>query len=408
MSRNVLFVGYGGGHMAMLLPVMRALRECEPGIRCTLLALTTGYQAAVRAGEQPLGYKDLLHLVDADAALAWGERLLPGNSSPAVAVEESIAYLGINYLDLVAQFGEDGAAQRYASSARFGFHPRHFMRRVVDSLQPAAVIATNSPRSEAAALQAAVERGTPSIGMIDLFGMDGDHYYKQPFQPEWTCVIAESVRQRVISKGYAQDRVVVTGNPAFDGLFSVENRRSADAFLAGKEWKGSKVILWAGYREVHWLGQDDRTRNAFAEDVEDTLRALVAARPELALIVRYHPSEWQYFRRLADAPRVHFSVPQTEMIQPLILASDVVVVQNSTVGLEASVAGKRVISMEASPSVRQTFSYAELGVSTGCQSTEELPRVIDEVLAAPPAAGSFASDGRAAQRVAALISRASD
>ena len=47
---KALFVTYGGGHVAMILPVMRALRRQHPDVQCTLLALTTGHARAVREG----------------------------------------------------------------------------------------------------------------------------------------------------------------------------------------------------------------------------------------------------------------------------------------------------------------------------------------------------------------------
>lgn len=406
MKPRVLFVGYGGGHVAMLLPVMRALRAQWPAVDCRLLALTTGYKTAIAAGEQPLGYQDFLHLFDRTAAIAWGERLLGNNSSPDVGREESLAYLGLNYLDLVAQYGEQAAAQRFAAAGRHGFHPLHFMQRVLDELQPAMVVATNSPRSEAAALQAAIERGLPSLGMIDLFGLEGDGYLHRP-QPQWTCVLAPAVRERVIAAGFPPDSVVVTGNPAFDGLQSPANQALAQRFLADRGWQGLSPILWAGQFEPPNFSATDSDRSRFARQAEDTLRALVAARPDLALVVRYHPGEWQFFPRGADSERIHFSEPLAEPIHPLILAARAVVVQNSTVGLEAAIAGKPVVSLEASVSVRQSFSLAALGVSTGCDSFAQLPALLDRLLAAPAGTpGAYASDGHAADRVAAVIAGA--
>ena len=110
MTRKVLFVTYGGGHVSMVLPVIKQLRLLAPDIECVLLALTTAYATAIKVGEKPVGYKDWLHLVDAKQALFLGEALLGVNTSPDVSREESVAYLGINYLDLIAQHGAAGAA----------------------------------------------------------------------------------------------------------------------------------------------------------------------------------------------------------------------------------------------------------------------------------------------------------
>lgn len=405
--KRALFVGYGGGHVSMLLPVLARLREIGAPLQPTLLALTTGYNPARAAGEDAKGYGDFLQLVDRDAALAWGERLLPGNESPDVSREESVAYLGINYLDLIAQHGEEGAARVYAERGRYGFLPLHFMRRVMDEVRPDVVVATNSPRSEEAALRVAAERGVPSVGMVDLFGLETDHLVRREPRPSHTCVLAESVRQRLLPRGFAADRVHATGNPAFDGLFSPQTLDAGEAFLKRKGWQGSKVILYLGAREtVGDAAGGISEGRSFPAKVEALLRAYVAARADTALVVRYHPSDWFLYPRTSDDARHHFSVPPEEPIHPLVQACTVAVTANSTVGLQAAIAGKQVVTLEDSPTVRQTFSLARLGVSVGCERHVELPDVLDRVLEAGASSTAFSSDGRAAERVAKVVLKA--
>ena len=408
MSRapRVLFVSYGGGHIGMVLPVIRELETLLPGVQCQLLALTTGHLKAKAVRPDSLGYKDFLHLVDADAVRAWGERLAEGNTSPDVPRDETIAYLGINYLDLIAQHGEAGAADLYREQGRYGFRPLHFMRRLMDALQPDAVVATNSPRSERTALDVAGERGLPAIGMVDLFGLDSDTYVLHNPKPAWTCVISEGVRERLIARGFQADGVVVTGNPAFDGLFSADNQTRARAFLAERGWQDLKPVLFAG----HWEPQAHPATpvpvgRALPREIEAVLREAVRARDDLALIVRYHPSDWTQYPRLPDEARIHFSEPPREPIHPLILASQAVVVQTSTVGLESAVGGKPVISVENSPAAHVWFSLAQQGVSTPAATPAHLPAVLDAVLAGRGQAAdpSFRSDGHAAQRVASVV-----
>lgn len=410
MSRppRILFVTYGGGHVGMVLPVIRELEDLLPGVDCPLMALTTGHLKA-RAVRPTLGYKDFLHLVDAGAARRWGERLSEGNTSPDVPADETIAYLGINYLDLIAQHGEAGAAERYREQGRYGFRPLHFMRRVIEALQPDAVVATNSPRSERAALDVAQAAGIPSIGMVDLFGLDSDTYVLHEPRPGWTCVISEVVRQRLIARGFAAGGVVVTGNPAFDGLFSAYNHEQAQRFLAERGWQDLKPILFAG----HWEPQAHPATpvpvgQALPRAIEAVLREQVRQREDLALIVRYHPSDWTQYPRLPDEPRIHFSEPPREPIHPLILASQAVVVQTSTVGLESAVGGKPVISVENSPAAHVWFSLAQQGVTTPAATPAHLPGVLDAVLAGRGAASdpSYRSDGQAATRVARVVRNA--
>ncbi len=138
------------------------------------------------------------------------------------------------------------------------------------------------------------------------------------------------------------------------------------------------------------------------------LRECVRQQPDLALTVRYHPSDWHTFPRSGHQQRVHFSEPPVESIHPLILASDVVVVQTSTVGLEAAVAGRPVISIENSPAAHTWFSLADQQVSTPCASPGELPTVLGATLSdrSGSAKTAYRSDGAAAGRVADVVRRA--
>lgn len=391
----------------MTLPVIRALQERSPGLECILLALTNGYARARTAGLQPLGYKDFLHLVDAQAAVSRGRLLAAGNESPDVSKEESEAYLGINYLDLESQLGPEGAAALYAEKGRYAFLPLHFMRRLVQEVAPDVVVATNSPRSEEASLAVAADLGIPSVAMVDLFGMDSDTFVLRSRKPGHTCVIAPSVRDRLLQRDFPPERVHVTGNPAFDGLFAATARQQAQEFLARRGWQGKQVILYIGaWEPVAHPATPIPPGRSFPIEVEALLRRYVADRPGAGLIVRYHPGDWFQYPRGPEGSQVHFSEPPSEAIHPLILASSVVVTANSTVGLEAAVAGKPVVSIENSPAVHHWFSLAKLGVAYPSPTHLDLPATLDEVLAHGRPLRAFQSDGRAAERVADVIQAA--
>lgn len=387
----------------MLVPVIRALRTAAPGLEPVLMALTVGHARARAMGERPLGYADFLHLTDPDRARAHGRRLLPENTSPDVPEDESLAYLGINYLELEARLGVAGAAKAYAETGRRAFYPLGFFERVIDDLAPAAVISTNAPRSEAAALAAGHGRGLPTVGMVDLFALDTDPYTTRRPRPDLTCVLAPSVRDRLLGHGFPAEGVRVTGNPSFDGLVSPETEAEAAAFRAARGWAGKRVILWAGHEEIATHPDSDVAIGpGLALAAEATLRAYVAARPETALLIRYHPAQWHRFPRQPDSARVHFAVPTDAPAQPQILAADVCVSQGSTVGLEAAIAGKPSITLENAPTALNAFSMAKLGVTTGVWGVEALPAALDAA-AGPDRASEFATDGRAADRVAAAI-----
>ena len=403
-ARKVLAVAYGGGHIAMLLPVLRELRRRDPALHIDLLALTTAARAAREAGETPLGYADLLYLLDPAErarALDLGAAAMDGHAHPDVAAAETRAYLGVNRLDLEWQHGIDGAQAHYAQHGRQGFHPIGFMRRVVDALRPDLVLATNSPRSEEAAIEAARDAGVASVALLDLFGLPGDRFAARRTRPDRVCVLAPQVRDNLLAAGWPPAAIAVTGNPAFDTLLDPAWAQRAEELRAALNWQHRKVVLLAtqpelrSHPDVPWPAGD-----ALPLAMEDALRAWAGARDDVALIVRHHPNHWHRLPARPPAPNVHVSRGADERIETLLRAADAVVVQGTTVGLQAAVAGVPVLTLRCSPAVRHGIDYAALGAARGVADLDALPAALAAVLGAPPAPGPWARHAAAADAVA--------
>ncbi|HEY0824368.1 MAG TPA: glycosyltransferase [Ramlibacter sp.] len=401
---KVLFVSYGGGHVEMCLPVMRALREQVPGCEARILALTTAAGVARRAGEQPLGFRDFCSGAEGERALRYGEQLIGGQQHPDVSREESLAYLGLNFLEWVQELGEEGAWQRWRDTGRQGFRPVNLFQRLLAELGPDVVVATNSPRSEQAAIEAAQALGIPTLSMVDLFALPGDPYLARSVHADRIAVLSEATRANLVQAGVPPARIVVTGNPAFDGLAGAGARAAAERFRSERGWGERPVVLWAGHMEPEdadprWAGP------ALGDAVLQLLTDWTLARANTCLAVRYHPNEWHRFRPPAPHARVHWSQPDRETLLPVLAAADVVVVQATTVGAQAHAAGKQVLSLAFSPLVQRSgMDYARLGMGVAARDLAELPGLLAQQLAAvrrdAPAAGP---QGRAAERVAQEI-----
>ena len=399
---KVLFVTYGGGHIAMVLPVMAALRR--RGVECQLMALTTAHRNAVQAGEQPLGYRDFLHLVDRDAVLARGQQLAQGNQHPDVDPLETLAYLGINYTEWVEQYGEEEAACLLAVDGRRGFKPFNFMGRVLDELQPSVVVATNSPRSEQAAIEAAVARGIPTLSMIDLFALDYDPYLKRKVHANRITVLGPQVRDKLVAAGIEPERICVTGNPVFDALVSPVHQRQAQALRDSLGWKDHTVVLWTGHLETLPDTPEEWRGEKFGVMIEGLLRGWAASHPGAALIVRYHPNEYQAFPPQPPQVNVHISDPRKEPIHTALLAADAVVVQTTTVGVEAAVAGRNVFALSFSPFVRSSaLDYSVLGLAHSVATPQDLLPMLERYAGLQVSGAGRFNAGHAAEAVAAEV-----
>jgi hypothetical protein len=396
---KVLFVTYGGGHIEMCLPVIKALRECAPASEILLMALTTAHAAARRAGEAPLGYRDFCRLPDDARAFEYGELLLPGNEHPDVSREESVAYLGQNFVEWIDELGLQTAFERWRAVGRQGFLPFRFFRRVLGKLQPDVVVTTNSPRSEEAAVIAAAGLGIPTLSMLDLFAMPGDPFALRSVAADRITVLSEVAAENLVNAGVPPERIFVTGNPAFDELAGPQAAAQGLEWRRARGWDGKNIVLWAGHlepldAESQWAG------SSLGRAVQERLVQWVSSREDVCLAVRYHPNEWHGFEPPPPHPRIHWSEPGRESLLPVLMAADQVVVQATTVGVQAYTAGKLVVALGFSPLVRRTrMDYANLGMARRADSLDELVELLAQGVqraSAPPPAGA----GRAASAVA--------
>ena len=381
---HILAVAYGGGHIAMMLPVLRALRARRPDVTLTLLALTTAARVAREAGEHPLGYADLLHLLSPDEqaqALALGRALQPGNTHPDIPEAETVAYLGINAWDLQQQYGIDAAQALLREKGRHGFHPLHIFRRIVAHLQPDLVLATNAPRSEYAAIDAAAEAGIPSLALLDLFGLPGDAFAARTRHPSRVCVLSEAVRDNLIRAGWPPECIAITGNPAFDALSAPQTHAAGLAWHASLGAPPRRLVLLALQPEpaTHPASPGRQGDPHLPERVLQACIDSVRQHPDWTLIVRPHPS--QPIPALPADAQVRLS-PSSEALHPLLHAVDVVITGTSTVALEAHLAGRRVLQLLDSIAA-PAMPYRALGVADAACHLTDLPQTLAALLAQP-------------------------
>lgn len=371
----IALIAYGGGHVAMLAPVARSLMA--RGYTLVFLALNTAGAYLERAGIPYIGYQDLPGANDVDA-VAWGRELTrhlpPGSTVP---LAESIAYMGLNYRELVTEHGEEGAARLFADKGRQAFCPVELFKHWLRDLHPSLVIATNSPRSEQAALEAASALGIASICAVDIFGLQEIQWIKQPGYASRICVLNEQVKDAFVAQGCRADTVVVTGNPAFERLQQPQMREAGRVMRRAKGWREDEtVVLWASQVEpehhpfVPRLGDPTLPRR-----IEASLRDFVREHEKHRLVVRYHPSECTQFQ--SGQARVDAS-PSSEDLATLLHAVDIVVVTSSTVGLEAHLAGRTVLSVTGSV-FTQDAPYGKMGIAVDVASPDLLGAALSSV-----------------------------
>jgi hypothetical protein len=369
--KKVVFVCYGSGHVRMVLPLARALHE-GGRVKVQVLALTTAAAVVRDAGLPLLQFKDFVRPGD-EAARARG-RELTATLSDVVDAEETAAYLGLSYADLEAEAGVQQAAARYARDGRQAFLPRRTLTRILEQVRPDLVVATNSPRAERAAIEAADALGIPAVCVVDLFAVDEVRWIAQPAYAQRVCVLNESVREFLIAAGRKPQEVVATGNPAFDALHAPGLAEQGAALRARHGWQGKRVLLWPSQVEPALHPFDGTPGDPTLPD--RALQALLAwtlAHPDAVLCVR--PRAGQAVPALPAHERIVLT-GQDWPLSPLLHAVDLVVTLTSTVGLEGHLAGARLVQVLGSV-FDQAMPLARFGIADAAVPLDHLPAALD-------------------------------
>ncbi|MBA3813627.1 MAG: CDP-glycerol glycerophosphotransferase family protein [Alphaproteobacteria bacterium] len=353
---KILFVAYGGGHIAALTPVIKALKN-QKDIEFSVFALTTAQTFLEKEKIDFFSYTNL-PFPSTPHILNRGEELFSQLSEQKVNREESIHYLGWNMVELEETYGVEEAGNMYAKRGRHCFFPIQLMKKIIKTCGIDLVISTNSPRSEQAALTAASELGVPSICLVDGFAKYESEWISHPGFSSKVCVLSNSVKDNLVAMGRPAQDIVVTGNPAFDIFYSPLSKEKINQF---KKENGipedKKVIVYASNpeSEVH-LYNGRKGDVLLPEKVLEKLIILLEKQEDYFLIFRPHPS--QIFKNVFLSERMLFD--HKFDLLTLLHASDVVVTLTSTVGLQAQIAGKPLICINSSVYAADIF-YEDFG-----------------------------------------------
>ncbi|MFC7476519.1 non-hydrolyzing UDP-N-acetylglucosamine 2-epimerase [Dankookia sp. GCM10030260] len=276
---------------------------------------------------------------------------------------------------------------------------------------PAMVLAQGDTTTVMAAAIACFHRRVP-FGHVEAGLRTGD--LQNPFPEEFNRIVAgraatlnfaptEGARRALLREGVPPESVHVTGNTVIDALMDVARR--APALPAGLPRNGRLVLMTMHRRES--FGPP-------AEQVMAAVQRLCAAFPDLHILYPVHPNP--NIRDLAHARLGGH--PQVTLTEPLAYPELVAAIRHCTLVLtdsgglqeEAPALGKPVLVLRETT---ERPEAVELGVAKLVGTDPD--RILAEataLLTSPAAYAAMAKgvspygDGRAAERIAALVAAA--
>lgn len=377
MENPILFVTYGGGHMHMVIAVAKALEKRADSPPIKVLGMPAAAQTLRSAGLNVVTFNDFLDPESDRDAIEWGTSLLEGNHNPdaGIPVRETVAYMGLSYKDLVLRHGVAEAKRLFRRKGRKAFHPVTVLSRCIEHLKPCIVVSTNSPRAEAAAIDAAKAAGLPNIVMTDLFlGMmdypivADDVTFLNEFALEGFC------RFELFDKANSQSHCV--GNPAFDNLLS----RNAEPDVAWLQtWLPDLPIAPSVLHADMPAWFDEASFSSYTKTETECIAEMDAVYNGCQLaganyLVRPHPSQnraiFEQFVAEHSGAYLAASLP----LHDLLGAVDLVVARSTTVALEAVYLRQKVLQLD--PELHFDLPLAQMGVAAGAKLDHNLASAI--------------------------------
>lgn len=365
--KRVLLACYGGGHVQSLIPLAYRIEQLTD-VDLTIIGFTTAKVAFKRAGLSANGYSCLLEEGD-EYWLKIAANYMPEASHPDVAHADALAYHALGLRDLALKCGEQDAVDRYAREGRKTFLPENTFTRYLEKNHFDLIITSTSPRSELALQYAADRLDINTLAVSDLFLQHESSYICTPGYAKHITVMAKYVADFLESKGYAGE-LYVTGNPAFDALAGCVDDRERIALRQTLGIKDSeRLVLWVcPSASVSMVGKPFIQPSVMIDFLEGICRRHAGIR----YMVRQHPSN-----PIIRDERIELGVvcPSSVSIEACLNAADQVLLETSTVGLQAALLGKSVVTVNAG----DYPPYAKLGLSV---DVEELSKAEEALLQA--------------------------
>lgn len=363
--KKVLVVTYGGGHARMLKPVIARLRDA--GLDVHVLALNTAAAELSGMGVTVFGY----HAFFGDSAVvtAYGEKLAQ-SLDKVINHDETVAYLGANFRELVETHGAAKATQMYETGGRYIFEPVKAMETILRQIAPDILLTTNSPRSEKCATLAARKLGIKSVAFIDMFGIRCASWFKDNGFADKVLVLSKSVKDYFVSLGRDPESIVIVGNPAFDQLATAYRDSESNIIQHRKDLPFT--VLWASQPEPVFLPETlEYGDPELPVKIETVLNDIFERHPDWQLIVRNHPSEVER----SYPPFAQIST-QADPFDTLLKGVHVVLTPSSTVGFQGIIMGTKLVTIDRSV-LTPTLPYAKMGYSTGLTELADIEPTLE-------------------------------
>jgi hypothetical protein len=242
------------------------------------------------------------------------------------------------------------------------------------------------------------------------------------YSPDRIAIMDEQARQEMVAEGLDVDRLVVTGQPAFDELASFRREATPQQRQAVRQMLGiaeeERLVLFAS-EPISVLCGTGATQQPHPGYTEQTvLRALLSAlgriarrrTEKIALVVRPHPLDQPETLQLSHNEPLRLVVDSRGTGREVVMAADLVAGMTTILLVEACLLGCVVISLQPGLILPDVLPTNRWGVSCPVYNEKEFEPALESLLfdervraEAVQRAASIQPEPGAARRVVQLL-----
>ncbi len=245
-------------------------------------------------------------------------------------------------------------------------------------------------------IRAACDLRVPSVAVLDFWAnyrrRFSDQQGSMAYLPDRIAVMDERARDEMVDEGFEPDRLVITGQPALDGLrdyrrhFTEERRLKVREALGVKQ--GELLVLFASQPLSEMYGADTTTAGHPGYTEQPIATALLSALEAVArdsakplvLAIRPHPRESAENWRSFSGNGVRTLVATEGESRELALAADLVTGMTTVLLVDAAYLGCPTVSIQLGTRVPDPLPTNRLGLSEAAYQDSDLLPMLSSLL----------------------------
>jgi hypothetical protein len=316
-------------------------------VKIVCLALTSAYNSLIQYNSDLIQIKKIsdycnLFINDVSIIKYWGNFVVNTMDKKKIAdLEESLLYLGLSMYELVNLHGELKAIELYMKKGRLAFLPEKISKKILEFENPELVFATNSPRMEKSFTLAAISLSIINFQINDLFAAEVLNIVSE------NIIVMNNFVKNEIEK-FKICNIYALGQPALEVSYntikaidqkSLKNRLSIGINKTVVTFFTQQALLKDKNGSIVGIGS-----NTSMIDIYFYIFEKLTLHPNFEICVRTHPNQDadEYKKLFGLSRHLNQHLTSHESIQ----LSDIVIVQDSTIGLEALISNKLVFTFD--------------------------------------------------------------